>query len=83
MFAAFGALAARAGLKLWLALAIAGAVLAALLGARRAGRMAARVEALDQVARAAQARARIETKTGGLADDDLDDLLRPPPRRGR
>lgn len=83
MLAVLSTMAARAGLKLWLALAIAGAVLAALLGARRAGRMAARVESLEQVARVAHERARIETKTGGLADDDLDDLLRPPARRHR
>jgi hypothetical protein len=83
MLGAIGALAARVGLKLWLGLAIAGAVMMALLGARRAGRMAARVEALDQVARAAQVRARIETETGGLADDQLDDQLRPPARRRR
>lgn len=83
MFAVVSTLAARAGLKLWLGLAIAGAVLAALLGARRAGRQAARIESLEQVARVAHERARIETKTGGLADDVLDDFLRPPARRRR
>jgi len=83
MFALISAFAARAGLKLWLGLAIVLAIGAALLGARRAGRMAAKVEALEQTARAARVRTQIEIETKGDTDDALDERLRPPSRRRR
>lgn len=65
----------------WGALALL--VVTAFISVKNMGRAAERVESLERTIDAVRVRNKVESEAAGLSDDELDDGLRPPNRRGR